>query len=272
MARLWTIVVVAGVLMGHASPGLAQPAEPSVLPSHSIPAELAWLSPDYSAFMVLAGSDFSDLQRWVTQFKEWQEWSSRWRGQREPGWLTAYRERRQKPSPPTWLPARCETVLDETEPLSTACTLLTMWGIDDLAQPTILTSSVVGMSRERPEHVTWWEHLHLDVLWPDLQVGSSTYGVVGIHHATTVKGRLQVFTAPGALLLNLPSYNGARTWKMAVNYGMGYRLVSFSLFGKRPAELHVNFAKTWIVSDTTDLVVGRSIDVVGFSITFKRAQ
>ena len=81
-----------------------------------------------------------------------------------------------------------------------------------------------------------------------------------------------MFTAPGALLLNLPSYNGARTWKVAVNYGIGYRLVGFSFFGRRPAELHLNLAKTWIVSDTTDLVVSRSIDVVGFSITFKRAQ
>ena len=128
MARLWTIAVVAGVLMGYASPGLAQPAEASVLPSRSIPVELAWLSPDFSAFMVLAGADLAELQRWVNGFKEWQEWSSRWRNQREPGWLTTYRDRRQKPSPPAWLPARCESVEDEAEPLSTACTLLTMWG------------------------------------------------------------------------------------------------------------------------------------------------
>ena len=128
------------------------------------------------------------------------------------------------------------------------------------------------MAQERPEHITWWEHLHVDLLWPDLQVGSSIYGVIGVHHATTIKGRLQVFTAPGALLLNLPSYNGARTWKMAVNYGMGYRLFGFSLLGKRPAELYFNLAKTWIVSDTTGLAVGRSIDVLGFSVSFKRPQ
>jgi len=272
MARLWTIVVVAGVLMGYASPGLAQPAEASVLPSRSIPVELAWLSPDFSAFMVLAGADLGELQRWVNGFKEWQEWSSRWRNQREPGWLTTYRDRRQKPAPPAWLPARCESVEDEAEPLSTACTLLTMWGLDDLESQALLTSTVVGLAQERPSHTTWWEHLHIDLMWPDLQVGSSIYGVIGLHHATTIKGRLQVFTAPGALLLNLPSYNGARTWKMAVNYGMGYRLFGFNLLGRRPAELYFNLAKTWIVSDTTGLAVGRSIDVLGFSVTFKRSQ
>ena len=124
--------------------------------------------------------------------------------------------------------------------------------------------------RSDEPHKTWWENVHIDLMWPDLQWGSSIYGVVGMHHSTTIKGRLQVFTAPGTLLLNLPSYNGTRTWKVAVNYGIGYRLFEFGLFGSRPAELHFNLAKTWIVSDTSDVGVGRSIDVVGFSLTFKK--
>lgn len=269
MARLWTSVAVAGVLMARASLGYAQEtAEAPFLPSSTVPAELVWLTPDLSA-LTLAG-DLAEVQRWVDGFREWQEWSSRWLSQREPGLLTGYRERREKPSPPAWLSAHCAAVRDETEPLATACQLVPIWNSEDLGAQALRTASILGVSQERPAHLGFWEHVHLDLMWPDLQVGSSTYGVVGLHHSTTIKGRLQVFTAPGALLLNLPSYNGARTWKVAVNYGMGYRLFTFSLLGKRPAELHVNFAKTWIVSDTTDLAVSRSIDVVGFSLTFKK--
>jgi len=110
----------------------------------------------------------------------------------------------------------------------------------------------------------------MDLLWPALQYQNSIYGVIGMHVATKVAGRWQVFTAPGALLLNLPTRNGARAWKVATNYGIGYRLFDFTFPGGRPAELHVNMAKTWIVSDSSDLITGRSIDVVGFSVTFKK--
>ena len=272
MAKLWTTVVLVGVLAAHAAPGFAQTVEePPLLPSSSLPVELAWLTPDFSSLVFLTPVDLAEMRHWVEGFTAWQEWSAQWRGLREPGWLTTYRDRRPKPPPPAWLPARCATVFDEEDLLATACTLLTMWSADDLQPQALRSAAVVAGAKEDVPNKNFWEHLHVDLLWPDLQWGSSIYGVVGVHHATTVKGRLQVFTAPGALLLNLPSYNGTRTWKVAVNYGIGYRLFDFSLFGRRPAELHFNMAKTWIMSDTTDVAVGRSIDVVGFSISFKRA-
>lgn len=273
MAKLWTAAALVGVLVAHASPGFAQDAAevaPLPLPSHSLPVELVRLTPEVPAFLFSAGDDLSELQRWVDAFTDWQAWSSRWRSQREPGFLTSYRERRQKPSPPSWLAARCSLVLDEADTLATPCELFELWASDDLDPPALRTATVLGGAQEREPHKTWWENVHIDLMWPDLQFGSSTYGVVGMHHSTTIKGRLQVFTAPGALLLNLPSYHGTRTWKVAVNYGIGYRLFEFGLFGSRPAELHFNLAKTWIVSDVSDVGMSRSIDVVGFSLTFKK--
>jgi hypothetical protein len=71
--------------------------------------------------------------------------------------------------------------------------------------------------------------------------------------------------------MNLPSYHGTRTWKVGINYGVGFRLFEFSFFGRRPADLYLNLAKTWIVSDTSDLVTGRTLDVAGFSISFKKS-
>ena len=114
------------------------------------------------------------------------------------------------------------------------------------------------------------EDKRLDLMWPALQAQAGIYGVLGTHITTEVGGRLQVFTAPGAMLLNVPSRNGGRVWKVAANYGIGYRLMDFSLPGGRPAELHLNLAKMWLVSDATDLAVGRTVDVIGFSVTFKR--
>ena len=273
MAKLWTAAAVVGMLVAHASPGFAQDAaDVPPVPSRSPRLDLVLLTPEVPAYMFSAGDNLAELRRWVDAFTDWQAWSSQWAGQREPGWFTGYRDRRPKPPPPSWLAARCPWVLDEADPLATGCALFTMWASDDLSPPALRTASVLGSAQEDAPHTTWWEHVHMDLMWPDLQFGSSIYGVVGMHHSTTVKGRFQVFTAPGMLLLNLPSYNGTRTWKVAVNYGIGYRLFEFGLFGSRPAELHFNLAKTWIVSDTTDVAVGRSIDVVGFSLTFKRQR
>ena len=64
--------------------------------------------------------------------------------------------------------------------------------------------------------------------------------------------------------------NGARVWKFAANYGIGYRLMNFTMPGGRPAELHLNLAKMWLVSGAADVITGRSIDLMGFSVTFKR--
>jgi hypothetical protein len=109
-------------------------------------------------------------------------------------------------------------------------------------------------------------------MWPAVQWQASIYGVVGMHFATTVGGRLQVFTAPGAMLLNLPARNGTRVWKVAANYGIGYRLLDFRFPGGRPAELHLNLAKTYLLSDSSELIAGRSVDFVGFSVTFKKSR
>jgi hypothetical protein len=124
--------------------------------------------------------------------------------------------------------------------------------------------------QEEPAKTTWWKNMHVDLMWPAVQWQASIYGVVGTHFATEVGGRLQVFTAPGAMLLNVPTRSGGRVWKFAANYGIGYRVMDFTLPGGHPAELHLNLAKMWLLSDPGDLVTGRTIDVVGFSMTFKR--
>jgi hypothetical protein len=109
-------------------------------------------------------------------------------------------------------------------------------------------------------------------MWPAVQWQQSIYGVAGMHLALPVSGRVHVFTAPGVMLLNLPSRSGSRVWKVAANYGVGYRLFGFSLPGGRAAELHLNLAKSWLLSESTDLPVGRTVDFAGFSITLPKIR
>jgi hypothetical protein len=267
----WAMTLGLGILAGTASPGVAQTAGSPHAPlvsSRAIPADTSALTsaPDLS---VDARRD-AELQRWIEAFTEWQAWFVQWNNRSQPGWFTSFRDRPEKPAPPAWLPEQCLTAVDDADPLVDGCALLADWRQErGPAQVRQVRAAVVGRQEEEPK-TTWWKHVHFDVLWPAMQWRSSTYGVIGMHLATPVGGRLQVFTAPGAMLLNLPTRSGGRVWKVAANYGIGYKLLTFTMPGSRPASLHVNLAKTWLLSESIDLVGGRSTDFVGISITFDR--
>ena len=217
-----------------------------------------------------AAQQADELRRWMEAFVEWREWWAKWANRREPGWFASSRPRRQKPAPPDWLPARCENVIADTDPLAQACALLEEWRQDPLLLRSRSAQVAAVQNKEDDRKTTWWEHIHVDVLWPATELRASVYGVVGFHTAAAIRGRLQVFLAPGVMLLNLPTADGTRVWKVAANYGIGYRLLDFTFPGGRPASLHVNIAKSWLVSDARDLVTNRNLDFAGFSVTFKR--
>jgi hypothetical protein len=212
----------------------------------------------------------AELKRWMVEFAAWQDWARRWRGRPEPGSVWGYRARRTKPTPPVWLEGRCAALPGDDDPLVPACTQLAEWREEN--GPGQVRQSRAAQQQEESSKTTFWEHMQVDLLWSAVQWQSSIYGVVGVHIATTVSGRFQVFTAPGAMLLNLPARNGTRAWKVAANYGIGYRLLDFRFFGGQPAQLHLTLAKSWILSDTTELVGGRSVDFAGFSVTFKKGR
>jgi hypothetical protein len=272
MGNGWTTVAAAAVLVFITSSGFAQDAPdpgPPPVPSRPIPIETSHLvAPDVTDSAARA----AELNRWVTDFTAWQQWAAQWRGRRQPGLLTDFRARPQKPAPPSWLADRCLPVFDEEDRLAEACARLAEWREEDLSAQIRQTRAVATTQQEEQPHTVWWEHIHVDVLWPALQMQNSIYGVIGMHVTTTAAGRWQIFTAPGALLLNLPTRYGTRAWRVAANYGIGYRLLDFRLPGNRPAQLHVNMAKTWLLSDPGDLIAGRSLDLVGFSITFKKSK
>jgi hypothetical protein len=267
-----TTIACVALMVGVASSGRAhgadEPSSPSI-PSRTIPIDTLYGGPTLSPSGL---AERADLKRWMDEFARWLEWSGEWRNVRQRGWFTQFRERPQKPLPPPWLGAQCDRLLDDADPLIPACSLLAKWRNDVPTTQVQPAPAVAKGNEEDSRRTLWWEYVHADVLWPALQWEASVYGVIGVHTAMTIRGRLEIFTAPGAMLLNVPENNGTRIWKLAMNYGIGYRLLDFTFPGHRAAVLHLNLAKAWLLSDISDVATGRSMDFVGFSITFNRSR
>jgi hypothetical protein len=212
-------------------------------------------------------SRLAELQEWMRAYAEWKEWFEKWRGKREPG-LFGARERKAKPDPPAWLFDYCRNSAGVEATFVAGCRLLTDWQ-DDYATALIREQlRDERAQREAPTKTKWWNHIHVDALWLTPQVPAS-YGIIGIHGTFKVAGRLQLFVAPGAMLLNVPTPDGDREWRPATDLGLSYRLVDFKFPGyQRDATLHLNLAKAWIIGQAGPFF-DTSVDIAGFSFSFK---
>jgi hypothetical protein len=267
MRTVWAFVGFVGCVIGTPAPGFAQTdVEPVPLAAQ----------PVGSGFEILPASHDTGLQRraqlerWVTEFSTWMEWRDEWLNKPEPGWL-GDRNRRQKPSPPDWLFDEClQAGRQDSERLDEACRLVSAWN-DDYATWQVRQQIAAERAQlEAPTKSRWWQHAHIDGFWPMTEFRTRVYGVIGIHATVEVAGRFQVFIAPGAILLNLPTAQGTREWKPATDWGVAYRLFDFKFPGTgQPASLHINLAKAWVLANSGNLPLKSSIDLAGFSVTFK---
>jgi hypothetical protein len=236
------------------------------LPAHAIAAARGAI---HSPELIDPATQQQELEKWVRDYSSWKQWAELWANRREPGWFTSSRKRRERPDPPRWLADRCSVAGAEgDDDIADACVLLTEWQGGYISSQIAKQRAAAATSAEQEEKTTWWEHVHLDGGWPALQSGSTLVGVVGMHATTTVKGRLEIFIAPGAMLLNVPVGGGRRAWKVATNYGIAYRLGQFKFPGNRTALVHLNLAKAWLISAGN--LPTKSTDFAGLSLTFKR--
>jgi hypothetical protein len=214
-----------------------------------------------------------DMRQWIGDYEKWKQWDATWRNKREPGWIHA-RDRRVRPNPPTWLGAECAAgVFEDNEIVADACRLWAEWNEGERVAAVRQQNAAAQTQHEAPTRTIWWEHIHIDALWPMTQWRGSVYGVLGVHATIDVAGRMQVFVAPGAILLNLPTgRNNERQWRPATDYGIAYRLFDFKIPGtERGASLHLNLAKAWVLAGPSN-VVKTSVDLAGFSVTLKKAR
>ena len=253
---VWAAVVALTTFVLAASPALSQTRDDKSPPTTSEPN----VSDDVQARL-------HELRVWIHAYTEWKEWFDKWKGKREPGWFGA-RERRTKPDPPAWLPEYCRVTPVPDGDFAIGCELLADWREDPVAAAIKERIRSERANREAQTRTQWWSRIHIDALWMTPQVPTS-YGVIGVHVALRVAGRLHLFGAPGAMLLNLPARDGTREWKPATDLGLSYELVDFKFPGHgRTAKLHLNFAKAWVVGNRSS-VVNSSLDLIGFSYTFK---
>jgi hypothetical protein len=265
------VITVVASLSAAANPSPAQTSDgPAALPATPIPLAGQTVVPPASP----ATGDPSELarrtalaQQWARDYTEWKEWQEQWQGRLEPG-LFGTRQRRIKPDPPVWLLDECRDLIEVDGALADPCRLLAAWQEDYAAaqvRERILTERI---AREAPTKTTWWRHVHIDALW--LTPGmSASYGVVGVHATLKVVGRWQIFVAPGAILVNVPTGERTREWRPATDLGISYRLVDLRLPGsQRQGTLHLNFARAWIMGGSQSFV-NSSVDLVGLSLTFK---
>lgn len=208
----------------------------------------------------------AELREWIHAYTKWKEWADKWLGKREPGVFGA-RDRREKPDPPDWLADYCRTTPVIEGTFAAGCQLLDDWQ-DDRATALIRKQMLDARTqREAPTRTRWWNNIHFDALWVTTQV-PVTYGVVGIHATHKINGRFQIFLAPGAILLNVPTPDG-REWKPATDLGVSYQLLDFKFPGRhRVATLHVNLAKAWVVGNQESFV-DSSVELAGLSVSFK---
>ena len=270
--RPLSILVAAVVILTvTARPSTAQTGDgDQSLPATPIPLVGQTIVPPASVAMGVT-TDLSQrmaaVQQWVREYTEWKEWESQWRGKLEPGWFGP-RERRIKPDPPAWLFDECRDLADGEETRSDACRLLTDWQ-DSYTTAQVRAKMIAGRSQnEASTKMTWWKHVHIDSLW--LTPGTAlTYGVVGVHVTFNLVGRWQMFAAPGAILLNVPTPHGTRAWRPATDVGLSYRLIDLTLPGsRRQGTLHLNVAKAWLMGGS-DSFINSSVDLAGLSFTFK---
>lgn len=256
--------ICAVMLFCVAVPAAAQ--EPtSALPSRP----LAWPAPP-----ILDQPDFFErllaAERWTRDYEEWRAWHQQWRNRIEPGWFSS-RARRPAPEPPAWLPAACASVPEDDGPLADACQAWREWNLDD-ATAAVMTQQVtqVRTTMEAPRKTLWWERIHVDALWPMTQSGTRAFGVAGVHATMHVSKRFQVFMAPGAILMRLPSLDGTQTWTAATDWGFSFSLVDFRLPGmQRPSTAHFNIARVWILGQHSLRAPGE-LYLAGLSLTFKQ--
>ena len=264
----WTIVAVV-VSLFTANPSPAQTSDgQAVLPAKPIPLVEQLLilpvwPPDVDAFEL--ARRMAGLQAWVLEYTEWKEWEARWSGRPEPG-LFGPRERRRKPDPPAWLFDDCRDLVGVEGTLADACQLLAEWREDYSAAH--VRARILAGRAEQDSSTKWWNHVHLDALWLAPNV-SASYGLVGIHATLKVAGRWQVFVAPGAIFLNVPTSDGGRAWMPATDLGISYRLFDLTLPGsQRQGTIHLNLARAWIMGGSGSVITS-TVDLAGFSLTLK---
>jgi len=256
----WRHLLAAFALSLVASVAAAQSTAGDVLPSRPVPLTPIAVVPE-PLELVISQQQIDELTQWTRDFIEWQTWSDRWLGRHQPG-LFVPAKREKKPDPPLWLPDAC-MLLSADEDFTRACALLAAWR-DDLPTTTYRRAAAAAQAKEEaPVKTLWWQHLHVDGLWSTTQSNAMVFGLFGAHLTVEVEKRLQVFLAPGIMLVSVPSFSGGRELSTATDWGITYRL-----FNAGRSTVNFNLVHAWVLGNQPNLVAG-NMTLAGLSVSFR---
>jgi len=268
MGVLRQLFLVGVCLSSGIGSALAEPADPATaLPSRSMVAAVRQPNALSLAERLAA------LDRWSRDYLQWRSWFQQWRNTREPG-LFGSQKRHDRPDPPPWLADACPVPADDMTPLVEGCRLFEEWSTADVVQTLNSAQTTTARTKqEAPAKTIWWQHIHLDALWPMAQNTSGVFGLVGVHATVPIGGRTQMFLAPGAILVRVPDISGNQQWKPATDWGFSFRVLDFTMPGlRRPGTLHLNLARVWLFGPAeTPAGFDTSMYLAGFSLTFRKA-
>ena len=251
------LVCLAGI-----APLAAQSAEP--LPA-SVPS--TELSPGVLAppLITVTLEEMQELQRWTRDFLEWQKAVDKWLNLRTQGSFSRFLESHKKPEPPVWLQGACELLADDPQ-FSAACEMRARWDDDPFTMRSRKAAVTAVAQKEAPANSVWWRHVHLDGLWSTTQSNLTVFGLFGMHLTVPVEGRMQVFVAPGVLMVSVPTMSGTRELKAATDWGVTYRL-----FEAGRNTVHFNLVHAWVIASGQQLA-SPQMTLAGFSISFRPRQ
>jgi hypothetical protein len=239
----------------------AQVSNENSLPARPIPFELVHLVPA-TPVLTLSAEQLQELDQWTRDFAEWQKWADRWLNRKQSGkWAYAV-ERLKKPDPPVWLDDVCDLLAGDAE-FGRPCELLAYWRGDPIAERNRRATAATASQTETVTKSAWWRHLHVDGLWSTTQSNAAAFGLLGAHVTIEIEGRLQVFAAPGILLVSLPSLYGHRDVSPAADWGVTYRL-----FDVGRSTVHFNLVHAWVLGNRASLI-NPNVTLAGFSVSFR---
>jgi len=215
--------------------------------------------------------DRSELAKWIKAYEKWDKWEQRWLNTLEPAPHGGYLGRKTMPPPPMWLDSTCVALFEADPLLEKGCALLRQ-SHERLGQTYMRRHRQAAIDAlERPTRTSFLEHVHFDSGWIMPQSNARAFAPVGTHVSVMLGDRYELFMLPGVLFMRAPSTtSGKMEWFAAYDYGFGFRLAQFQMPGVgQPMILHFNFARAWIPVMTAAGPMTGSIDLVGFSLTFK---
>jgi len=261
--RSTVATLVMSWVLGIAPFAAAQSVDTQTLSTRPIPLEPILLLPEPP--YLLSQQRMLELEEWTRKFDEWEKWADRWLNRRQPGLLANSLERKQKPDPPLWLQSFCDLAAED-EQLARPCQLLGLWREDFTAMRARRAAAALLSQQETPTKGSWWRHVHLDGLWSTTQSNSAVFGLFGAHVTADVEGRVQVFVAPGVMLMSVPGLSGNRELWPATDWGVTYRL-----FNVGQHTVHLNLVHAWILGSPANLT-NPNMTLAGFSVTLRPSR